>query len=87
MQPCEAALPIEPVASVPWMPAPSKMPIQRALIGFDGPAAPRCPPRSPAQAEFGTCQDGFTALFWMWYSPAGVSRPTWPTAIRYVLAA
>jgi hypothetical protein len=36
MQPCEAAVPIEPVASVPWIPAPSKMPSQRDLIGFPG---------------------------------------------------
>ena len=35
-QPCEAAVPIELSASVPWMPAPSKMPSQRALSGFSG---------------------------------------------------
>jgi len=44
------------------------------------------PARLPAHALFGTFQAGFTALFWMWYSPAGVSRPTCPTAIEYVLA-
>ena len=32
-----AAEPIEPSSAVPWMPAPSKMPIQRALIGFPRP--------------------------------------------------
>ena len=30
MQPCEAAVPIEPGSPVPWMPTPSTMPIQRA---------------------------------------------------------
>ena len=36
-QPWEAALPSDAVSDVPWMPAPSKMPIQRALIGLSGP--------------------------------------------------
>src|SRR5689334_10021401 len=85
MQPCDAAEPIEPSSDVPWIPAPSKIPIQRALIGLPGsPAGITLPARSPAQAEFGTCQAGLTALFWTWYRPAGVSRPTWPTAIPYV---
>ena len=60
-------MPIEPLASVPWIPAPSKMPIQRALSGFSAvPPGTTVPARSPAQAEFGTVQAGFTALFWMW---------------------
>ena len=60
-------MPIEPVASVPWMPAPLKMPIQRALSGFSGvPPGTTVPARSPAQSEFGTCQAGLIALFWTW---------------------
>ena len=46
---------------------PSVMPIQRDLIGLPGsPAGITLPARSPAQAEFGTCHAGFSALFWMW---------------------
>jgi hypothetical protein len=49
------------------MPAPSKMPIQRALSGFSGePPGTTVPARSPAQSLLGTFQAGFTALFWMW---------------------
>ena len=47
---------------VPWMPAPAKMPIQRALIGLSGPGRMTFPARSPAQSLFGTCQDGFVLL-------------------------
>ena len=61
-----AAVPSEPMSSVPWMPAPSKMPIQRALSGFSGtPPGTTVPARSPAQSELGTFQAGSTALFWM----------------------
>ena len=59
-------MPSEPTWSVPWMPAPSKMPIQRALSGFSGtPPGTTVPARSPAQALFGTLQGTFTPLFWM----------------------
>ena len=52
---------------MPWMPAPSKIPSQRALSGFSGvPPGTTVPARLPAQALFGTDQAGFTALFWMW---------------------
>ena len=64
-QPCDAAEPSEPMSVVPWMPAPSKMPIQRALIGSSGPGGITLPARSPAQALFGTCQDGFICLSWI----------------------
>src|SRR4051794_12763610 len=61
------------------------MPSQRALIGFVG-SSPEItfPAMSPAHALFGTCQAGLTALFCTWYSPAGVSSPTCPTATLYV---
>src|SRR3954451_15734000 len=62
------------------------MPIQRAWIGLSGPGGMTLPPKSPAQAELGTCQDGLTSLFSIAYSPAGVSNPTRPTAMPYVLA-
>ena len=67
-QPCEAAVPIELSASVPWMPAPAKMPSQRALSGFSGVPPGMTLPRSSGatQSEFGIVQAGFTALFWMW---------------------
>ena len=41
------------VSSVPWMPAPSKIPIQRALIGFDGPGGivPASEPRPRRSSE------------------------------------
>ena len=43
------------------------------------------PARSPAQAEFGTCQAGIDRLVLdRCRRPAGVSSPTWPTAIGYV---
>ena len=51
---------------MPWIPAPAKMPIHRALIGSSGPGGMTLPASEPAQAEFGTCQVGSTALFWMW---------------------
>src|SRR3954466_11477846 len=87
MQPWDAAVPIDPIASVPWMPAPSKMPIQRALSGlFGGRTGITWPASDPAQELFGTLQAGFTALFRMWYSPAGVSRPIWPTAIELLFS-
>ena len=67
MHPCEAAVPIDDSASVPWMPAPAKMPSQRALSGFSGtPPGTTVPARSPAQSEFGTLHAGSIALFWMW---------------------
>ena len=61
-------MPIEPSSSVPWMPAPSKMPIQRALSGLSGapPGIDLAGEARPPRREFGTCQAGFTALFWMW---------------------
>src|SRR5918911_166392 len=46
MQPWETACPIDQVSSVPCIPAPSKKPIQRALIGLSGsPAGITCPAR------------------------------------------
>jgi hypothetical protein len=65
MQPCEALVPSEPTSEVPWMPAPPKMPIQRAFSGFSGPGGITWPARSPAQSLCGTCHDGSTCLFWM----------------------
>ena len=60
-------MPSEPIWSVPWMPAPSKMPIQRALSGFSGvPPGITLPASEPAQALLGTLQGTFTPLFWMW---------------------
>ena len=41
------------------------MPIQRAFSGFDGPGGTTVPASEPAQAEFGTLQAGFSALFWI----------------------
>src|SRR5919202_493010 len=74
-QPWEAAWPIVPysLGSMPWMPAPSKMPSQRALSGFSGEPPGTTLPRSAGatQEEFGMVHAGFTALFWMWYRPAG----------------
>src|SRR3954452_8546655 len=70
--------------SIPWMPAPPLNAIQRDLIGSSGPGGIVLPARSPAHAEFGTCQDGFVSRHWTSYSPAGVSRPCRPTAIGYV---
>ena len=63
MQPWEAAVPMEASSAVPWMPAPSQKPIQRALIGLSG-SFPviTLPARSPAQALSGTYQAGFAAL-------------------------
>ena len=46
-------MPSVQVSSVPWIPAPSKIPSQRALIGFEGPGGIDCPASEPAQAEFG----------------------------------
>ena len=64
------------------MPTPSKMPSQRALIGLLGSSPAMTLPASlPAHALLGTCQAGLTALLAIVYWPAGVSRPTWPTAI------
>ena len=54
---------------MPWMPAPSKMPSQRAFSGFCRRAAGddlRRLGRSGTQSELGIVQAGFTALFWMW---------------------
>ena len=68
-QPCDAAWPIEPysLGSTPWIPAPSKIPSQRALSGLLGaPPGMTLPARLPVQAECGTLQAGLTALFWMW---------------------
>ena len=50
------------------MPAPSKMPIQRALIGFSAVPPGTTLPASlrATQVEFGTCQAGLIALFWTW---------------------
>ena len=64
MQPCEALWPIEASSEVPWMPTPSKIPSQRALIGLVG-SSPgmTLPARSPAHALLGTCQAGLMALF------------------------
>ena len=52
-QPCEAAVPIVPYArSMPWMPAPSKMPIHRALSGlFGAPPGMTWPARLPVHAR------------------------------------
>ncbi len=80
-QPCENAWPIESVSSVPWIPAPSQSPIQRAFSGSLGPGGITCPASEPAQGLFGTLHEGSTTLFWMWYKPLGVSRPCMPTAI------
>ena len=67
-QPWEAAVPIEPTLSVPWMPAPAKIPSQRALSGFSGVPPGTTLPRSlgATQSEFGIVQAGLTALFCTW---------------------
>ena len=65
-QPWETAWPSEETSSVPWIPAPSKIPIQRALSGSAGPGGITWPARLPAQAELGTCQEGSTCLSWAW---------------------
>ena len=61
-------MPIEFTASVPWMPAPAKIPSQRALSGFSGEPPGITLPRSPGatQAELGIVQAGLTALFCTW---------------------
>src|SRR3954454_4283591 len=68
-QPCEALWPIEPYSdgSMPWMPAPSMIPSQRALSGLAAVPPGTTLPRSAGatQLEFGIVQAGFTALFWM----------------------
>ena len=82
MQPWEALEPIEASSEVPWMPTPSKMPSQRALIGLLGSSPAMTLPASlPAHALLGTCQAGLMALLAIVYWPAGVSRPTCPTAM------
>ena len=86
MQPCDAAVPIDQISSVPWMPAPSKKPSQRALIGSAGPGGMTWPARAPAHELSGTCHDGLICLSLIVYSPAGVSSPARPTAMRYVFA-
>src|SRR5581483_2407354 len=75
----------EETSSVPWIPAPLKKPIHRALIGSSGPGGITCPARLPAHGESGTCQEGLTCLSSIVYWPAGVSSPACPTAIVYVL--
>ena len=50
---------------MPWIPAPSKIPIQRALIGFEGPGGIDCPASEPAQSDSGTCQVGFSSFSWI----------------------
>ena len=63
MQPCEALSPSEAMSSVPWIPWPSKKPIQRALRGLSGsPGGIVCPASSPAQALLGTCHAGVDLL-------------------------
>ena len=59
-------MPSEAISSVPWMPAPSKIPIQRALIGSSGPGGIDLAgeARRPRR-ESGTCQDGFSCLSWI----------------------
>ena len=66
MQPCDARVPIDQLSAVPWIPTPSAMPSQRALSGlFGAPPGITWPCSEPAQSEFGTCQAGLTALFWI----------------------
>jgi hypothetical protein len=55
--------------------------VVRRAAGDDG-AGAGAGEAAPAQAEFGTCQAGFSASFWIVWSPARVSRPTCPTAIE-----
>src|SRR5919201_1331199 len=58
------------------------MPSQRALIGLVGSLPGMTLPASlPAHGLLGTCQAGLIALLAIVYWPAGVSRPTCPTAI------
>ena len=73
MQPCDAGVPIEPVWSVPWMPTPLTMPIQRAFSGFaDEPPGTVSLANAPAHGLFGTLQVGFTALLAIEKRPVGV---------------
>ena len=87
IQPCEAAPPMDASSAVPWMPAPSWKPSQRALMGLSGSfPAMTLPARSPAQAFSGTYHAGLAAMLSISYSPAGVANPAAPMPMRYVLA-
>src|SRR3954464_11309532 len=59
-QPCDAACPIVPYSegSMPWMPAPLKMPSHRAFSGSSGPGGTVFPASLPAQVGAG--RDGLS---------------------------
>ena len=72
------------LVGVPWMPAPSWKPSQRALMGLSGSfPAMTFPARSPAQALSGTYHAGLAAMLSI-SSPAGVANPAAPMPMRYV---
>src|SRR4029453_15554177 len=59
---------------------------QPDLRGFSGSLPGITLPASlPAHGLLGTCQAGLIALLAIVYCPGGVSRPTWPRAIGWVL--
>ena len=61
MQPCEAAVPIEPSSGVPWMPtAGADVPIQRVPSGLPAPGG--IGSRPFAHGEFGGIQVGFLSF-------------------------
>jgi hypothetical protein len=79
MQPCEAAVPIDPELYVPWIPTPPMFrPIQRVPSGLPGPGGMGCAPA--AQGWFGGYHQGFRVFVRMEKLPSGVGHAGWPTA-------
>ena len=86
MQPCDAAVPIEYSAAVPWIPTPPTIPSHRALRGFSAlPPSTTSLRYAPAHGSSGALHAGLTALLRIEKRPVGVSKPGAPTAIPYVL--
>src|SRR4249919_3186122 len=79
MQPCDAAVPIELLDGVPWMPtAGADVPIQRVPSGLPEPGG--IGSRPFAQGEFGGIQVGFFSFSVTTNVPVGDGNRGWPIA-------